>query len=52
MLIDYEMRNELLIFWTSGISKINFANKVILLSIILMIIQIGLGSFFSPFITI
>ena len=49
MLIDYEMRNELLIFWTSGVSKINFANKVILLSIILMIIQIGLGSFFSPF---
>ena len=49
MLTDYEMRNELLIFWTSGVSKINFANKVIFLSIILMIIQIGLGSFFSPF---
>ncbi len=48
MLTDYEMRNELLIFWTSGVSKINFANKIILLSVILTIFQIGIGSFFSP----
>tara|TARA_B100001057_G_scaffold291592_1_gene291656 strand:- start:6959 stop:8077 length:1119 start_codon:yes stop_codon:yes gene_type:complete len=49
ILIDYEVRNELLIFWTSGISKFNFANKVIFLSLILTIFQIIIGGFFSPF---
>ena len=48
MLVDYEMRNELLIYWTSGVSKFDFANKVIFLSIILTILQIFIGSFFSP----
>ena len=48
MIVDYEIRNELLIFWTSGITKINFANKIIFLSIILTIFQIGIGSYFSP----
>ena len=49
MLTEYETRNELLIYWTSGISKINFTNKIIFLSIILTIFQIILGSFFSPY---
>ena len=49
MLINYEIRNELSIFWIHGISKIEFANKVIFLSIILTIFQIIIGSFFSPF---
>ena len=48
MLTDYEMRNELLIFWTSGISKISFTNRVLFFSIILTILQIGIGSYFSP----
>ncbi len=48
ILIDYEMRNELLIFWTSGISKLNFANKIITFSLILTILQMILGGFFSP----
>ncbi len=48
MLIDYEMKNELLIYWTTGISKIDFANKILFLSIILMILQILIGGFFSP----
>ena len=48
VLVDYEFRNELLIFWTSGISKINFANKIIFLSLILTIFQIGIGGYFSP----
>ena len=48
MLTDYEMRNELLIFWTSGISKIEFLNKIILLSTLLTIFQIIIGVFFSP----
>ena len=48
MLVDYEMRNELLIYWTSGVNKLDFTNKIIFLSIILMVIQIFIGSFFSP----
>ena len=49
VIINYETRNELSIFWINGISKINFANKIIFLSILLMIFQIWLGSFFSPY---
>ena len=48
IITNYEIRNELLIFWTSGITKINFANKVIFLSLILIFLQICIGSFFSP----
>ena len=49
ILIDYEMRNELLIYWTSGISKLNFAHRIIVFSLILAIFQILIGCFFSPF---
>ena len=49
ILTDYEIRNELLIFWTFGVSKINFANKIVLLSLVLATIQICIGGFFSPF---
>ena len=49
MIINYENRNELLIFWTSGISKIDFVNKVLFLSIFLTMFQILIGGFFSPF---
>ena len=48
ILTNYETKNELLIFWTQGISKINFANRIIYLSIILMVIQIFIGSYISP----
>ena len=48
MLVDYEMRNELLIYWTSGINKFDFANKIIFFSLILTFLQIIIGSFFSP----
>ena len=46
MLVDYEMRNELLIYWTSGVNKFDFTNKIIFLSIILTVGQIFIGSFF------
>ncbi len=49
IIIDYEMRNELLIYWTAGISKISFANKVIIFSLFLTFIQVMVGSFFSPY---
>ena len=48
VLNDYEIKNELLIFWTYGITKLNFANKVVFISIILTIFQIWFGSYFSP----
>jgi len=48
MITEYEKKNEMLIFWTFGINKINFANKIIILSVILTIVQIWIGSFFSP----
>ena len=48
MITEYEKKNEMLIFWTFGISKINFANKIIVLSLILTLIQVWIGSVFSP----
>ena len=49
LLTNYEHKNELSIFWINGISKIDFTNKIIFLSIILTLFQISLGSFFSPY---
>ncbi len=48
ILTNYESKNELLIFWTHGITKIRFANKVLYLSLVLFLIQIFLGGFVSP----
>ena len=48
ILTNYETKNELLIFWTHGVTKIKFANKIIYISIILLIIQIFVGGFVSP----
>ena len=45
---NYEKKNELVILWSNGISKLNFANKILFLSIILFFLQIFLGSFLSP----
>ena len=48
VLVSYENKNELSILWINGINKVQFANKIIILSILLMTIQIINGSFFSP----
>ena len=48
IITEYENRNEMLIFWTYGVSKINFANKVVFLSLALTFLQIWIGGFFSP----
>ena len=48
ILNEYEIRNELQIFWTFGITKIEFANKIIIISIFLTVFQIWFGSFLSP----
>ena len=48
IIISYKLRNELNIFWINGVSKINFANNLIIFSIILMFVQIFIGSYISP----
>jgi len=48
IIINYELKNELLIFWINGISKIKFANRILIISILLLFFQIIVGSFISP----
>ncbi len=48
IITNYELKNELLIFWTHGISKINFVNNLLFLSIVLFFFQIVIGGFISP----
>ncbi len=47
-IINYELKNELNIFWINGVSKISFTNKIIFVSIILMFLQIFIGSYIAP----
>ena len=47
-LSKYEYKNQLFIFWSIGITKIQFINIIILYSIIFSIFQIFLGSYLSP----
>ncbi len=47
-LIKYERNNELLIFWTNGITKKRFILNLINFSIIVMFLQIFIGSVISP----
>jgi len=44
----YEENNEILIFWTNGIKKIEFINKLIKFSLIFIILQILLNLFVVP----
>ena len=45
---NYDSKNELIIFWTFGVSKNEFVNKIIIYSIFLTIIQIFLSGFVTP----
>ena len=47
-LSQYELKNELLIFWTNGITKINFVNVIIGYSLIIFLLQLFLGAYVSP----
>ena len=47
-IIRYEMNNELNIFWTNGIKKIEFIHIVIKFSFILMFIQIFIAAYLAP----
>jgi len=48
ILLKYENDNELPIYWSVGISKINFINVVLKFSILLLILQFILTSYISP----
>ena len=48
IILKYENDNELSIYWSVGISKINFINKVLKFSILLLILQFSLTTYFYP----
>ena len=48
IIIRYEDKNELSIYWSIGISKLQLINKIILFSIILVLLQLFLSSYVSP----
>jgi len=48
IILKYENDNELSIYWSVGISKINFINKILKFSILLLIFQFSLTSYFYP----
>ncbi len=47
-LIKYEKNNELLIFWTNGVTKKRFISNLVNFTLIMMFFQILLGSIISP----
>ena len=47
-LIQYEKKNELLIYWVYGVKKIEIINSIIIYSFLLCLFQIFLGSYVSP----
>ena len=48
VIANYELKNELLIYWNFGVKKISFVNFFLIFSIILFSIQILLTSFIVP----
>ena len=48
LIIKYDDKNELSIYWSVGISKFELINKIIFFSILLVILQITLTSYVSP----
>ena len=47
-ILQFEKNNELLIFWTSGLNKIQFVNLAIIISILITLLQLILASTISP----
>ena len=47
-LINYDSKNELLILWTNGISKLGFVKKIFAISIFVLLVQIFFSTFLSP----
>ena len=48
IIIKYENENELSIYWSVGISKINFINKILKFSILLLMLQLIFTLYISP----
>ena len=48
VLSQYELRNELIIFWNFGENKIKFVNFIIYISFFLLLVQLLLTSFIVP----
>ena len=48
IIVNYETRNELIIFWTNGISKVKFLNILIIFSLLITFLQLVLGSYIAP----
>ncbi len=46
---DFEDKNQLLIYWSHGISKLQVVNKIIQLSLIFLLVQIILSSIIVPY---
>ena len=49
VIINYELNNELIIYWINGITKLNFANIIIKISILYFLIQILLTTIVVPY---
>ncbi len=49
VIINYELNNELIIYWINGITKLNFANIIIKISILYFFIQILLTTIIVPY---
>jgi lipopolysaccharide export system permease protein len=49
IILNYEKRNELNIYWINGITKHEFLNKIILFSTFVMLFQLVLSGYLSPF---
>lgn len=47
-ILEYEKKNELLIFWTFGVSKAQFVNILISFSLIIFFVQVLIGGFVKP----
>ena len=48
VILKYENDNELSIYWSVGISKINFINNILKFSLLLLLLQLVLTSYISP----
>ena len=49
VIISYELNNELIIYWINGITKLNFANIIIQISLLYFLIQIILTTLIVPY---
>ncbi len=49
VIINYELNNELIIYWINGITKLNFANIIIKISILYFFLQILLTTVIVPY---